>query len=342
MATADGMTAALTIGNVLTRLDVNTGAVRFRIPGMARGPIAASPDDRLLVAPRKIGEGTDDDIAVGVWEAVTGKEIAVMPTGPVQTLALMADNRSLIAAGKGFLKVWDLATGKERRRWTLSASGDDYWGRLVLTLLLSPNGRSAFTFSGDGTALVWDMASSQATAEPLVKQATEKDIALWWADLSDRDAARAYAAVWRLAEAPEAMIVDLLRSQLKPATEAEFKKVRQLIADLDSDAFKVRESAYGQLAELDYDALPALREALAKNSGLEVQRRLEMLLSRPQNPINSPEVLQRLRAIQVLERLNSRESRQLLAELAKGMSHADETVEAQRSLQRLSRRTVAP
>jgi HEAT repeat protein len=132
------------------------------------------------------------------------------------------------------------------------------------------------------------------------------------------------------------MVVGWLRAHVKPVAEADLKKVPQLIAELDSDEFKVRESAYRQLVELGNAAVPSLREALTKNPALEVQRRLKTLLSRPQSLIHSPEILRRLRAIQVLERLDSQESRRLLAELAKGVSHADETVEAKRALGRLS------
>jgi WD40 repeat protein len=340
---ADGLTAALPIDNVLKLLEVNTGAVRVPITGVSNGPVTVSPDDRLLLAPHKTGTGKDDDIAVGVWEIATEKEVANVTTGRVEQLALAADNRSLVTTDREFLKVWDLATSKERRRWPLPVSGSDSWGKtFVVSLLLSPDGRRAFTVLADGTALVWDLASPPADTKLLVKQTSEKEIAACWSDLTDKDPARAYAAVWRLAEAPEAMVVGWLRAHLKPADEADFKKVRLLIADLNHDEFKVRESAYRQLAQLGNAGVPALREALAKNPAPEVQGRLETLLSRPPSLVTSPEILRRLRAIQVLERLDSRESRRLLAELAKGMSHADETLEAQRALERLSRRTATP
>jgi WD40 repeat protein len=339
---ADGLTVALAINDVLKLLEVNTGAVRLLIPGVSKNAVKVSPDDRLLVAPQKTGAGKDDEIAVGVWEIASEKEVANVTTGRAEHLALAPDNRSMVTTDQGFIRVWDIATGKERRRWPLPVSSVDSFGKsFVFSLLLSPDGRRAITVLADGTALVWDLATSPS-AEPLVKQTTEKEIAACWSDLTAKDAARAYAAVWRLAEAPEAKVVGFLRANLKPATEADFKRVRQLITDLDSDEFKVRDSAYRQLAELGNAAVPALREALARNPALEVKGRLETLLSRPQNLVHSPEILRRLRAIQVLEQLDSRESRRLLAELAKGMSHADETMEAQRTLERLSRRAAMP
>src|SRR5262249_53126189 len=48
---ADGTAVALALKDGLTLVDVDTGAVRFRIPGVpGGGPVAASPDGRLLAA----------------------------------------------------------------------------------------------------------------------------------------------------------------------------------------------------------------------------------------------------------------------------------------------------
>jgi hypothetical protein len=85
---------------------------------------------------------------------------------------------------------------------------------------------------------------------------------------------------------------------------------------------------------------PALREALARKPGLEVERRLESLLSHSRNLAQSPETLRNVRVLQVLEQLNSSRSRALLAEIAKGATDADETVEALFALERLSRRAA--
>src|SRR5438046_2008974 len=50
-------------------------------------------------------------------------------------------------------------------------------------LRLSPDGQRAFTALADGTALVWDLAPALRPAEPLVKEAGEKEIVAWWTDL---------------------------------------------------------------------------------------------------------------------------------------------------------------
>jgi WD40 repeat protein len=330
----DGLTVALSLSSGLTLAEVESGVHRFHLAGTSGGP-AASPDDRLLAARRGGG--------AGVWEAATGKEVASVAAGKVAHLALTPDNRSLVATDEGFLRVWDLATGRERRRWALPEAGTNAWGRtFVASLLLSPDGRRAFTVLADGTALVWDLSPATQAVEPLVKAVGEKEFGAWWADLADRDAGRAYAAIWRLGEAPPGEVVAFLRRHLKPATDADFDKVRQLIRGLDSDEFEVREKAYRELEEAGSGAAPALRQALGQDPSPEVRRRLETLLARPPGLAASPESLRRLRAMQVLERAASPEARRLLDELARGVAHAPETQEAKSALARLSRRAAAP
>jgi WD40 repeat protein len=331
---ADGLTVALPLNDGLTLMEVDTGVVRFRIPGTASGePPATSPDGRLLAARRTAG---GQPPTVGVWEAATGKEVVTVPTGRVAHLALAPDDRSLVTSDEGFLRVWDLTTGKERRRWPLPVAVTDSWGKtFVFRLLLSPDGRRAFTALADGTCLVWDLSPALRPAEPLVERPAEKEIAGWWADLAGEDAGRAYGAAWRLAEAPGA--VAFLRRHLRPATDADFKKARQLIAGLDSDSFEAREKASRQLEALGGAAVPALREALAAKPSAEARRRLETLLARASQAAASPEVLRRLRAVLVLEQAASKEARDLLAQLAAGVPYAAETREAKAALGRLKR-----
>src|SRR5262249_23511320 len=154
------------------------------------------------------------------------------------------------------------------------------------------------------------------------KGAGGQEVAAWWADLADADARRAYAAVWQLADVPEAAAVAFFRQHLKPAEGPDPEKVRQHIKDLHSDTFAVRAKAFEQQEHLGSAAGPALRKALEQTPSTEVRRRLESLLPRPPGLVRSPEVLRRLRAIQVLERLASKDARRLLGELAQGEAHA--------------------
>jgi RNA polymerase sigma factor (sigma-70 family) len=88
----DGRTVALHGDDGLRLLDVETGAVRWRIPGTAAPgrPLAVSADGRLLATDRK--EGMD------VWETATGKQVASAAVGAVPCAALTPDGRFLVGA----------------------------------------------------------------------------------------------------------------------------------------------------------------------------------------------------------------------------------------------------
>lgn len=277
---------------------------------------------------------------MGVWEAATGKEVATVETGKVAHLAL-SDARFLVTADAGSLRLWDLATGEERRRWTLPLS-DPSGGSPVWALALAPDGRRAFTALADATALVWDLEPALKSVAPLAADAGGKDVARWWDDLAAEDAAKAYAAAWRLADAEERTVMALLRRHLKPAAEPDPARVRELVANLDSDSFEVRQKAFTELESLGPAAVPALKKALQDKRSAEVRRRLETLVGRSPYPARSPEVVRRLRAIGVLERRGPEDARGLLADLASGFGEAPETQAARAARARLAWRAPPP
>jgi hypothetical protein len=103
----------------------------------------------------------------------------------------------------------------------------------------------------------------------------------------------------------------------------------------------VRDAAARELFAIGEGAEPALRHVLSAKPSLEVQRRVEQLMSRlPSYPINSPERLRTIRAIQVLERLGTADARRLLGELTVGAAEALLTHEARRAMNRLSAQKV--
>jgi RNA polymerase sigma factor (sigma-70 family) len=182
----DGSKVAVTLDEGLTVLKADTGTVVYRIAGVRRGePLTLSPDNRYLAAPRrnKAQRAMRDDenfpVDVGVWDAVTGKEVVILPTGKIfhyrQNAVVdvimgarltLADSRTLVTTDEEFLHVWDLTTGQERRRYPLPVAMTDAWGQTLVThLITSPDGRRAITSLADGTALVWNL-DSHAPAKP--------------------------------------------------------------------------------------------------------------------------------------------------------------------------------
>ncbi|MGH7174185.1 MAG: sigma-70 family RNA polymerase sigma factor [Gemmataceae bacterium] len=330
---ADGTTVAMSLNEGLTQMKVETGAVRFRIAGTrSGGTSAASPDDRLLAAARTAK--AKDKVTIGIWEATTGKEVATVATGQITHFALTPDDRHVVVTDNKSLRVWDMATGKERRRWPLPEANTLFGGNDVVTnLLLSPDGRRAFTALNDGTALVWDL--QPALPRGKTGNLRDKEQSTCWTDLAADDARRAYAAIWRLTEAPDAAI-PFLRRLVKTATDADAKVVRRLLADLDSDVFATREKASEQVAKLGPLAEPVLRQALEQKPTLEARRRMQLLLEKIDGQPATGEALRLLRALQVLENTGA-EGRRLLRELANGAEGAWLTREAKAALARPNR-----
>jgi hypothetical protein len=114
---------------------------------------------------------------------------------------------------------------------------------------------------------------------------------------------------------------------------------RKLLADLDGDSFEAREAAVKRLKELGLQAEPALRAALQAKPSLEQKRRIEALLAElVVVPPPTPEELRQLRAVIVLERIDSPEARHLLEELAKGPQSARLTRQAMAALRAETKR----
>jgi hypothetical protein len=120
-----------------------------------------------------------------------------------------------------------------------------------------------------------------------------------------------------------------------PVLVADGKRLKALIADLDSDQFKVREAATAALGRLGVSAASALRDVLRGSPSLEARRRAERLLA-ALAPGGERE-RQTARALEVLEQVASPEAVRLLETLAKGAPDARQTREAKAALRRLGR-----
>jgi len=93
-----------------------------------------------------------------------------------------------------------------------------------------------------------------------------------------------------------------------------------------------------ELEKLGEAAQPGLQQALAKQSTLELRRRVEQLLQRLETSPLVPERLGNIRALEVLENVATPEACQVLHTLARGLPEARLTQQAQTVLLRLSRR----
>jgi hypothetical protein len=118
--------------------------------------------------------------------------------------------------------------------------------------------------------------------------------------------------------------------------------LQQLVRDLDSRRFPVREKASRELAAVGPAAVPFLRQALDSKPSPEARRRLEQLLDSLSGTALAPEVLQGLRAVEVLEHIATPQARRILEAMAAGLPTALVTEEAKASLERLAKRSRLP
>jgi hypothetical protein len=111
----------------------------------------------------------------------------------------------------------------------------------------------------------------------------------------------------RLISAPGSA-VPLLKEHL-PQERAPGRLLKQLIRDLDSAKYKVRQEAYQELEKLGKAAKPALQAALAGSPSVEVRKQLAGLLKKlaDRPPVRRellPEERQLMRAVVVLGRID--------------------------------------
>jgi WD40 repeat protein len=328
--------ATLLTGDTLR--DIRSSREIARLPDVSGGePVAFSRDGALVIGSarkraQKNGTTSVESDGLRVWETATGKVVARLKTKPwvVQT-AFHPDSRFIVTNDLDGIQFRDIRTGKVVARLEMpeaircSTTLGSYAGCLTFT----PDGRRLATGHPDSTILLWDVWLPPDTVEPLAA----KELEALWADLAGEDAAKAWEAVWRLAEAPKEALA-FLRGRIQPSPTAPADETRRLLADLDDAAFARREAATKRLKELGLKAEPALRAALRGKLTLEPKRRIEGLLAelvKAPQPL-AAEDLRQLRGLVVLERVGTAEARRVLEAVARGPESARLTRQGQAAL----------
>ncbi|MCK4627098.1 MAG: HEAT repeat domain-containing protein, partial [Phycisphaerae bacterium] len=140
-----------------------------------------------------------------------------------------------------------------------------------------------------------------------------EDLKRLWENLAGDDVANAWRAVRKMATGGD-RAVEFLKTHLE-LPKASPGHIGQLIANLDSKKYAVREKATKQLALLGPLAEPALRKALAAKPSPEAQARIKALLKMSSGTFISRAVLRVVRAISVLEQIDTPTARKFLREL---------------------------
>jgi WD40 repeat protein len=305
-------------------LEVATGKELCTIEGTGGGRcIAFSPNGKFLV----LGGSR-----LVVLDLASGKELyQIRWREDINSLSFSPDGRTLTLGRKtdDSIALWELAAGQERKRFESGAS----------MVAFSPDGRTLATAGCGTTALVWDVTGQRKGDQLLTRRLSQKELATLWSDLAGDDAPRAYRAIWMLVTVPRQAVV-LLEKHLRavPLAAVNRRAQARLIADLSNEDEAVREKALEALDKLAELAEPLLRKTLAVKCPEEVRDRLEKLLNKVYRPIQVPHKLRALRAIEILEAIDTTRARQVLKGLAQGAPAARLTQEAKAALKRLAGR----
>lgn len=248
-------------------------------------------------------------------------------------VAFSPSNRQLAITHDLGLKIWDLALGNPIVSRVTSEASNPLLPPFS-SLAFSPDGKRLATGHHDTTVLIWD---NTPPPKPKPEPLATTDLESLWSDLAGLDAARGMEAVWKLQDRPE-QALSLLKERLRPATAPDVVKFKKLIENLDGDGFREREWAMRALAGLGDSAKPGLEAALRSKLTAEQEKRVRDLLAEldSRKPPRGDD-LRGIRALAVLEYIQTEESRKLIASLAAGLEGARLTREAKETLERLPR-----
>ncbi|MBI3822522.1 MAG: hypothetical protein HY289_07570, partial [Planctomycetes bacterium] len=265
---------------------------------------------------------------IRLWDRGSDKEVRRFGGADVVgQSAVFSPDGKLVAAGieKGGIRFWDAATATVLR--------DVPAHRATVTSLAFPDGgKTLVSGSLDGTAIVWDL-------DRLLNEtsADKAELEQLWTALGQPDAEKAAQAMRAFAARPKETRA-FFKERIRPIPIVDAKRLDQLLIDLHSNQFAVRQRANDELEKLDGQARSALEKALQDDPAVETRRRIETLLQRLEPPISAPHLLRNLRAIEVTERIGTAEAYAFLQLLADGGAGHRLTEQAREAVVRLTKR----
>ena len=149
----DGRTLAAHGGDGTVRIwDLPEGRLRHTFAGRdVREVMEFSPDGRMLAVAGSVGSGA----VLGLWDPVTGRKVSslTVPDGSVRGVDFSPDARMVAVSSLSAVRVWEVATGRERHTFTGLPDLED--------VAFGPDGRTVAAVSFDGRVRVWDMATGR-------------------------------------------------------------------------------------------------------------------------------------------------------------------------------------
>ena len=305
--------------------DLETGKDQARFQnalGSVSG-VAFAPDSKRLAVSGYDGKVRILDVA---------RKLPIAELGPhkgyVNAVAYALGGRLLVAADEKGIRFWDTDGGVEVGQFGGHEGPVD-------ALAFAADGRRLITGSRDTTALIWDVAVL-LHGGALPEKLTAEQVRAYWHDLQGAEPVKAYRALAALTADPSQSVAQARKHLLSepPAADA-LKRAADLIRDLDSDTFDVRERATAALVRLGRPIVPAGRKGLDGSPPAEAARRLLLVLD---ELVPKDENARLGRAVALLEWIGDAEARRVLAALAKDQANPALAADAQAALERAARR----
>jgi WD40 repeat protein len=265
-----------------------------------------------------------------VVESITGWSLITLPIEHCGRVAFSPNNRLLAVTEPDGIRLYDVLTGKERLvRKVPTLARSDPNGPAADGVSFSPDGSRLAVIEFGGTVLVFDVALPKDQ-----RPWRDGEAGALWADLASPEPAVAWKAIFHLTDNPDHAL-KMLADRLTPVRAPE--SIAPLVADLDSPNFRTREAASKKLLDFGDAVTPNISAALDAGAKGERRSRLEAIqasLRDDQFPLAAD--LLRLRALTVLVRINSPDTRKLVDLLASGLESARVTREAKEMAKRLA------
>ena len=270
-----------------------------------------------------------DQLPVTQWDIRTGHASRTYPVPwrggrNAHAHASPPPTGALLALGLGEVLIFETLTGVHVHTIPRTASA----------LAFSPDGDKLAVGADDGSLTLWRLNPHPGNAKLL-----PGDLDKLWLDLSASDAKGAHQALWRLIDAPE-QALPFLAERL---TQAELRDPRDIPGLID---IAVHADARCPTTLVLVDFRPGveepLYEALRGKLPIETRKQIERILAHISEHPRAATDLQRLRSVQLLERIDTPPARKLLDKLANGPLAVPITQEARAALGRLQARQALP